>query len=136
MTLPRLSCVASLYALQNSMMLTPCWPSAGPIGGAGLAAPAWICSLMSPVTFFFGAMSGPSTLAVPTAQERGAGCGRRGATAERALTSKALEAGHEDLILLDLSDLVEVQGHRGLAFEDRNEHNQLRGFQLDLGNRG
>jgi hypothetical protein len=39
------------------MMLTPCWPSAGPTGGAGVAAPAWICSLIKPVTFFFGAIS-------------------------------------------------------------------------------
>ena len=30
--------VWALNALQNSMMLTPCWPSAGPTGGAGLAA--------------------------------------------------------------------------------------------------
>src|SRR6476646_2518678 len=57
MTLPRWFSVAALYALQNSMMLTPCWPSAGPTGGAGLACPAWICSLISPMTFFFGAMS-------------------------------------------------------------------------------
>src|SRR6202158_3286412 len=56
MTLPRCDSVAALYALQNSMMLTPCWPSAGPTGGAGLACPAWICSLISPTTFFFGAM--------------------------------------------------------------------------------
>src|SRR5207237_515941 len=32
--------------LQNSMMFTPCWPSAGPIGGEGLAEPAGTCSLM------------------------------------------------------------------------------------------
>src|SRR6201986_57657 len=57
MTLPRWASVAALYALQNSMMLTPCWPSAGPTGGAGLASPALICSLISPTTFFFGAMS-------------------------------------------------------------------------------
>src|SRR5262245_57021328 len=38
------------------MMFTPCWPRAGPTGGAGLAAPAWICSLMRPATFFFAAM--------------------------------------------------------------------------------
>src|ERR1700739_4551361 len=56
MTLPRWFSVAALYALQNSMMLTPCWPSAGPTGGAGLAWPAWICSLISPATFFLGAM--------------------------------------------------------------------------------
>jgi hypothetical protein len=41
------------------MMLTPCWPRAGPTGGAGVAAPAWICNLMNPVTFFFGAISFP-----------------------------------------------------------------------------
>ena len=40
------SCVAALNALQNSMMLTPRWPSAGPIGGDGLAAPAGTCNLM------------------------------------------------------------------------------------------
>src|ERR1700742_593767 len=56
MTLARWFSVAALYALQNSMMFTPCWPSAGPTGGAGLACPAWICSLISPATFFFGAM--------------------------------------------------------------------------------
>src|SRR3954453_10326712 len=39
------------------MMLTPCWPSAGPTGGAGVAAPAWICSLIRPAIFFLGGMS-------------------------------------------------------------------------------
>jgi hypothetical protein len=32
--------VWALNALQNSMMLTPCWPSAGPTGGAGVRLPA------------------------------------------------------------------------------------------------
>src|SRR5713101_7077054 len=36
-------CVCALNALQNSMILTPRWPSAGPTGGDGLAAPAGIC---------------------------------------------------------------------------------------------
>src|ERR671910_772867 len=57
MTLPRWLSVAALYALQNSMMLTPCWPSAGPTGGGGVGAPARVCHFISPVTFFFGAMS-------------------------------------------------------------------------------
>src|SRR5690348_12210932 len=43
--------VCALNALQNSMMLTPCWPSAGPTGGAGLACPPGICSLMIVRTF-------------------------------------------------------------------------------------
>ena len=38
--------VRALKALQNSMMLRPRWPSAGPIGGDGLAAPAGTCSLI------------------------------------------------------------------------------------------
>src|SRR3990172_620895 len=48
--------VCALNPLQNSMMLTPCWTSAGPTGGAGLALPAGICSLTTACTFF--AMSG------------------------------------------------------------------------------
>src|SRR5436853_7697872 len=44
--------VLALNALQNSMILTPCWPSAGPIGGAGFAFPAGTCSLMYAVIFF------------------------------------------------------------------------------------
>src|SRR3954454_4331734 len=34
------SWVCALNALQTSRMFTPCWPSAGPSGGAGFAAPA------------------------------------------------------------------------------------------------
>src|SRR3954454_14700229 len=49
--------VWALKALQSSMMLTPCWPSAGPTGGAGLAWPPGIWSLMRVRTFF--AMSRP-----------------------------------------------------------------------------
>src|SRR5206468_9169143 len=44
--------VCALNALQNSMMLTPCWPSAGPTGGAGFACPPGIWSLMMVRTFF------------------------------------------------------------------------------------
>src|SRR5256714_3955322 len=43
--------VCALNALQNSMMFTPCWPSAGPTGGAGFACPPGICSLMIVRTF-------------------------------------------------------------------------------------
>jgi hypothetical protein len=49
---PFWSAVCALNALQNSMMLTPCWPSAGPTGGAGLAWPPGICSLIRVRTFF------------------------------------------------------------------------------------
>src|SRR5205807_4738847 len=43
--------VCALKAFQNSMMLTPCWPSAGPTGRAGLACPPGIWSLISVRTF-------------------------------------------------------------------------------------
>src|SRR4030095_11507449 len=45
-------CVEALNALQNSMMVTPCWPSAGPTGGLGFACPAGICSFTYACTFF------------------------------------------------------------------------------------
>src|SRR5574338_841878 len=44
--------VRALNCLQNSMMLTCAWPSAGPTGGAGVALPAGICSFTKPVAFF------------------------------------------------------------------------------------
>src|SRR5438094_821651 len=43
--------VLALNCLQNSMMLTPCGPSAGPTGCAGVALPAGIWSFTMPVTF-------------------------------------------------------------------------------------
>ena len=49
---PAIPCVAALKALQKSMMFKPLEPSAGPTGGAGLAAPPLIWSLMNPVTSF------------------------------------------------------------------------------------
>src|SRR3954467_6210422 len=44
--------VCALNALQNSMMLRPRCPKAGPIGGDGLALPAGTCSLINPTIFF------------------------------------------------------------------------------------
>src|SRR5258706_1914842 len=48
---PCCSAVRALNALQNSMMFTPCWPSAGPTGGAGFAAPAGHCSFTIAISF-------------------------------------------------------------------------------------
>src|SRR3954453_9568649 len=56
-TLPRMDSVWALYALQKSMMLTPCGPSAVPTGGAGVAAPACSCTLTSAALFFFGGIA-------------------------------------------------------------------------------
>src|SRR5438128_11972589 len=44
--------VRALNCLQNSMMLIPCCPSAGPTGGAGVALPALHCSLTIACTGF------------------------------------------------------------------------------------
>src|SRR5262252_8083028 len=57
MTLPRWDSVAALYCLQKSMMLTPCGPRAVPTGGAGVAAPAWSCTLTSAAIFFLGGIA-------------------------------------------------------------------------------
>src|SRR3954447_17676134 len=112
MTLPRCDSVAALYALQNSMMLTPCWPSAGPTGGAGVAAPALIWSLMTAVNRFLGGMTssfydwdvvvwaGRPRCRGPPRAERGVG-------------------GTE---VLQLGDLGERELDRRLPAEDRDEH--------------
>src|SRR5215469_2224364 len=75
--------VWALKPLQNSMMLTPCWPSAGPTGGDGFALPAGICSLTIACTFF--AMSEPLDLVVLELHGR-----------------QASEDGHHDLQLAPL----------------------------------
>src|SRR5215211_7262326 len=98
MTVPALSCVWALNALQNSMMLMPCWPRAGPTGGAGDAWPPAAWSLMVVRTFF--AMASLD--------------GTRGWSS-------------------DLLDLVEADLDRRLAAEDRDEHLELRGVLVDLG---
>src|SRR6187431_1927994 len=54
MTFPRMDSVWALYALQKSMMLTPCGPRAVPTGGAGVAEPACSCTLTSAAIFFLG----------------------------------------------------------------------------------
>src|SRR5262249_14150202 len=51
-TSPDCAWVRALNCLQNSMMLMPCWPRAGPTGGAGVAAPALHCSLTMAVIGF------------------------------------------------------------------------------------
>src|SRR5690625_3580672 len=107
------------------MMFTPCCPSAGPIGGAGLAAPAWIWSLIRPVTFFLGGIRhslgwwahavGDDPVAWP--------------------------GGRPVRFWLwwsrsDLGDLVERQLDRRLAAEDRDQHLELLALGVDLGDGG
>src|SRR4051812_12217185 len=105
-TLPRCDSVAALYALQNSMMLTPCWPSAGPTGGAGVAAPALIWSLMTAGNRFLGGMTSFYRWWFSSYR------GRQGAS--------------------DLADLVERQLDGRLAAEDGDQHLQLLLLGVDL----
>src|SRR5215207_204784 len=53
--------VAALYCLQNSMIATPCGPSAVPTGGAGVAFPAGIWILTTAATLLL-AMTIPFNL--------------------------------------------------------------------------
>src|SRR4051794_27516285 len=48
--MPRISLVRSLNGETNAPMFPPCWPSAGPTGGAGVACPPVTCSRTCAVT--------------------------------------------------------------------------------------
>src|SRR3954453_14198341 len=92
------------------MMFTPCWPSAGPTGGAGVAAPALIWSLTIAESFrFLGGISG--FLVVVCCEPR--------TCQPRCEWS-------------DLGDLREGQLDRRLPAEDGDEDLQLLGVDVDL----
>src|SRR6266545_1329250 len=59
---PSCDWVWALKPLQNSMILTPCWPRAGPTGGEGFAFPAGSWSFTKPVIFFMTVTLRPSAL--------------------------------------------------------------------------
>src|SRR5262245_41691526 len=95
---PCLSWVRALNALQNSMMLTPCWPSAGPTGGDGFAWPAGHWSFTTAMSFF--ATSYPSGfLDGSVVQHHGRG--------------PAEDVHHDPQLLLVLHHLVHVAGEVG-----------------------
>src|SRR5580692_5166775 len=100
-TLPRWVSVAALYCFTKSMMLTPCGPSAVPTGGAGVAWPAFSCTLTTAATFFFlGAIVPESLLSCSCSSPTGQAARRRAS---------------------DLADLIERELHRGLPAEDRDQ---------------
>src|SRR5919198_5495729 len=117
---PSFACcwVCALNCLQNSMMFTPCWPSAGPTGGAGLAMPAVICSLMIAASFFF--LGGISVSCARLLSPRANG-GARVAVGPNGPS--------------DLGDLAERQLDRGLPAEDRHQDLELLPVRVDLGDR-
>src|SRR5207342_3304065 len=103
--------VCALKALQNSMMLTPCWPSAGPTGGAGFACPPGICSLIVVRIFFAISRSSSCLFAAPKPL--------------KAVASRPLRLGTRETSSVDLLHLVEAELDRDLALEDVDEHLQL-----------
>src|SRR5215831_11568827 len=114
MTLPRWDSVAALYCLQKSMMLTPCGPRAVPTGGAGVAAPAFSCTLTTAAIFFFLGAIDLIFLVSGGFGFGAAGSGQR---------------------FSDFADLIERKLHRRLATEDRHEHLELLGDRVDLAHR-
>src|SRR3954449_1577829 len=144
-TLPRMDSVWALYALQKSMMLTPCGPSAVPTGGAGVAAPAWSCTLTSAAIFFLGGIAScvllrrtswssragpalpPGVLLGVADAARLAGqphhCGPAGAGGE------IYGPGSDPL------DLAEAQLDRGLPTEDLDQRLDPLGLGVDLRDR-
>src|SRR5579862_8778589 len=105
MIIPDCELVRALKFLQKSMMLTPAWPSAGPTGGAGVAAPAGICSLICPMTFL-----AISSSCLPLRRSASLFLGR----------------------LLDLLHLREVELDRRLPAEDRDHHLQGVAVEVDV----
>src|SRR5580704_8790129 len=96
--------VAALYCFTNSIVWTPCGPSAVPTGGAGVAAPAGSWILTTAVT-------------------------RLLAMVFRNLPWPAADLDHCDL---ELCDLAELEFDRRLPAEDVDEHLQLQLVLVDL----
>src|SRR3954451_10862584 len=117
--------VWALNAFTNSMMLMPCWPSAGPTGGAGEAWPPGACSLIVVRTFlamfkvgcsgWAGRDVSPSNLLHLVV-----------ADLDRGL---AAEDGYQDLqlrrVLVDLRDLAREVGERTGDHLDRFADREL-----------
>src|SRR6476620_5317759 len=127
--------VWALNALQNSMMLRPRWPSAGPIGGAGFAAPAGTCNFRYPVTFFAIYHSSCCFRTSPkTSQDRGA---VRMTAGDRQSPSTALHPSpracrERETVRSDFLDLTEFQFDRRGATEDRNRDLDARAPLVDF----
>src|SRR3954463_11085743 len=117
--------VWALNALTNSMMLMPCWPSAGPTGGAGEAWPPGACSLIVVRTF------------LAMFKVECSGWGGRDVSPSNLLhlvvadldRGLAAEDGYQDLqlrrVLVDLRDLAREVGERTRDHLDRFADREL-----------
>src|SRR3954465_9135990 len=137
-TMPRWFSVAALYALQKSMMLMPCGPSAVPTGGAGVAWPAGIWIFTIAASFFFAIFPSLSlcgaaylrrgrSFAGELLRSRRSLCGRVRRTGWR---TAGQDAGPS---FLQFGHLAELEFHRGLPAEDVHQHGELRAGDVDVG---
>src|SRR5208282_819070 len=117
MTRPCMFWVCALKALQNSMILTPRCPSAGPTGGEGFAAPAGICSLIDPTTFL-------ATLKSFLVAQSRTPLARASAARLRRIDCCFVASG--------LLYLHKVQFDRSCTAEDRDQNAHLALFGLDF----
>src|SRR5436305_11011016 len=132
---PRLASVCALYALTNSMMFTPCWPSAGPTGGAGVAWPAGSCRVNVLTSFFFGGMGLLRLPGLEVCRKARRWSGRQ-AGRFRILEPSVPGSTRPFGRCSDLGDLVEVQLDRSLPAEDRHQDLELLLVGVDLADRG
>src|SRR3974390_1360830 len=115
-------CVCALNALQNSMMLRPRCPGAGPMGGEGFPAPAGTCNFRYPVTFFAMCYSRCAGL---RRRLQVSWFGSRGwQTARFPPRPRSARS--------DLLDLTEFQFDRRRAAEDRNRDLHARARLVDF----
>src|SRR5215213_2468515 len=115
---PRWASVAALYALQKSMMATPCGPRAVPTGGAGVACPAGIWIFTTAAT---------RLLAIATASLRDRWPLELGDLGEleldRGLPAEDVDEDLDlELVLVDLGDLAGEVGEGALAHPDALPH--------------
>ena len=105
------------------MIATPCWPSAGPIGGAGVALPAGIWSLTYARIFLANLTKLPSYDAQSQACWIATCCPTR--------RRRQQPAGDSPPLCFAL-DLQEVELDRHFAAEERDEHLDLALLLVDL----
>src|SRR5271157_5504928 len=114
--------VLSLNCWQNCAACTPCGPSAGPTGGAGVALPAGTCSLTIALTVFFAIrlyLRGPTALRtgeLPFGHRR---------------APRAVAVPHEDS-LSNLLHLEKIHLDRCRPTEYAHHHTKLALLRVDL----
>src|SRR5438093_1414481 len=114
--------VWALKFLQKSMMFTPCCPSAGPTGGAGVALPAGHCSFTTAVILF--------AILVKFLFEQRCRVSRLAASIDVApMTSCARRTTHGSS---HVRDLQEVQLHRRRSAEDADHDLDLVPVGVDV----